>query len=321
MVLENKALRNKITSILNYYTIKNFDKVIEEANRILKKRPNIDLLWNILGLTYQQRGNFEKAEMNFFRCLQVNPKNISAINNLGNNYKYLFNYSKSKEYLKKALEINPKYLNALVNYGSLQFELNQFSKALELFNQALLIDKNSITVRINLVLIYQSTGDYKKAINLLKEVNKLNPEITRADKMMSALINYNENSEHLLMMEKKLKEFNFNDDQKIFLHFALAKAYEDQKEFLKATEHIEIGNNLKMSSSSYNLEREKKLFKNIKSLFNNYNFKDNQILKSKKKIIFILGMPRSGTTLVEQIISSHPDFYGAGELSFLSRVV
>ena len=79
MVLENKALRNKITSILNYYTIKNFDKVIKEANRILKKRPNIDLLWNILGLTYQQRGNFEKAEMNFFRCLQVNPKNISAI--------------------------------------------------------------------------------------------------------------------------------------------------------------------------------------------------------------------------------------------------
>jgi tetratricopeptide (TPR) repeat protein len=321
MILKNKDLKNKVSTILNHYTVKNYEKLIQDANSLLKKNPNIDILWNILGLTYQQKGEFEKAETNFYKCLQVNPKNISAINNLGNNYKYLFNYTKAEEYFNKAIEQNSKYLNALVNYGNLKFELNQFTDALKLLHRALVIDEKSISVRVNLALVYQSTGEYKKAINFLKEINVLNPKIVRADKMMSALINYNENDEHLVKMEKKLKELALDDNQKIFLYFALGKAYEDKQNFSKATEHIEIGNHLKMTSSSYNIDRERKLFKNIKNLFSDYSFDNKSTIKSNKNIIFILGMPRSGTTLVEQIISSHPDVYGAGELNFLSRII
>ena len=320
-MLDNKSLKERISIIFNYYTVKNFDKLIEEANRLLKKNPNIDLLWNILGLTYQQKGNFEKAETNFFKCLQVNPKNISATNNLGNNYKYLFNYNKAEDYFQKALKQNPKYLNALVNYGNLKFELNQSLEALKLLNKALIIDDKSISVNVNLALVYQSIGEYEKAINILKKINELNPNVVRADKMMSALIDYNKDKDHLLSMEKKLEELELNDDQKVFLHFAIGKAYEDQKNYLKATEHIEFGNNLKLSTSNYSLDREKKLFLNIKNLFDKYNFKSKKSVNTKKKIIFILGMPRSGTTLVEQIISSHPEVYGSGELNFLSRVV
>ena len=321
MTLENKELKNKISIILNYYITKNYDKLIEEANKLLKKRPNIDLLWNAMGLAYQQKGEFEKAEKKFFTCLQVNPKNISAINNLGNNYKYLFNYSKAEEYFQKALEKNSKYLNALVNYGNLKFELNKFTEALKLLNQALLLDNKSISVKINLALVYQSIGEYEKAINLLKEINTLDPSIVRADKMISALINYHGNDDHLNQMEKKLIQLKLDNNQKVFLHFALGKAYEDQKNYQKAIDHIEIGNQLKMSTSDYNLDREKILFKNIKKLFFNYSFNKNKAEKSKNKMIFILGMPRSGTTLVEQIISSHPDVYGAGELNFLSRLI
>ena len=319
--MNTNKLKEKISIIINLYNVKDYDKVIKEADRVLKKNPNIDLLWNILGLSHQQKGNFDKAEINFFRCLQINPKNISATNNLGNNYKYLFNYSKAEEYFQKALSKNSKYLNALVNYGNLKFELNQSLEALDLLNKALVIDEKSISVNINLALVYQSIGEYKKAINILKKVNTLNPNIVRADKMMSALINYNKDNEHLLSMEKKLKELELNDDQKVFLHFAIGKAYEDKKDYLKATEHIETGNELKMSSSSYNLDRENKLFQNIKNLFSDYDFKNQKFTESKKKMIFILGMPRSGTTLVEQIISSHPEVYGSGELNFLSRVV
>ena len=321
MILENNDLKKKISVILKYFTVKNYDKVIEEANRLLKKKPNLDILWNVLGLTYQQRGNLKKAEENFFRCLQANPNNISALNNIGNNYKYLFNYKKAVEYFEKALLINPKYLNALVNYGNLKFELNQFAEALELLNQALGIDDKSISVRINIALVYQSTGEYKKAIYILKEVTELNPSFVRADKMMSALIDYNENDEHLILMEKKLIELDLNKDQKIFLHFAIGKAYEDKKNFLKATDHIDKGNDLKMSSSTYNLDKEKMLFNNIKNLFANYNFKKTITKKDSKNLIFIMGMPRSGTTLVEQIISSHPNVYGSGELNFLSRII
>ena len=152
-------------------------------------------------------------------------------------------------------------------------------------------------------------------------INVINPNVVRADKMMSALINYNKDDEHLLYIEKKISELALSDNQKVFLHFAIGKAYEDKKNYLKATEHIELGNNLKLSSSNYNLDRENKLFTNIKNLFGGYDFKTQELSKSKVKMIFILGMPRSGTTLVEQIISSHPDVYGSGELNFLARVI
>ena len=319
--MNTDKLKERIPIIVNLYNSNNFPIVIKEANTLLKKNPNIDFLWNILGLSYQHLKNFEKAEKNFFRCLQVNPKNISAINNLGNNYKYLFNYAEAEKYFLKALEQNSKYLNALINYGNLKFELNQSLEALELLNKALLIDTKSVSVNINLALVYQGIGEYDKAIKILKNINTLNPKIVRADKMMSSLINYKNNNDHLLSMEQKLKELKLDDNQKIFLHFAIGKAYEDQNNYLKATEHIELGNNLKMSSSTYNLDREKKLFKNIKDLFINYDFTKQRLPESKKKILFILGMPRSGTTLVEQIISSHPDVYGSGELNFLSRIV
>ena len=321
MMLENKNLQSKISAILNLYTVKKFNELIEKANKLLKKNPNIDLLWNVLGLTYQQKGEFEKAEKYFFRCLQVNPKNIGARNNLGNNYKYLYNYSKAEEYFQEILKVNPQYLQALVNYGNLKFELNQFKEALTLLSRALLVDGKSVSVMLNLSLIHQSIGEYEKAINLLKKINKLKPDIVRADKMMSALIDYNTDTEHLLLMEKKLRELNLNNDQKVFLHFAIGKAYEDQKNFSEAAKHIENGNLLKFSSAHNNLDRERKLFKNIKDLFIDYNFDNKKNTKSKKKIIFILGMPRSGTTLVEQIISSHPNVYGSGELNFLSNIV
>ncbi len=319
--MNTDKLKEKIPILVNLYNTNNFEQVIKEANTLLKKNPNIDFLWNLLGLSYQSLKNFEKAETNFFRCLQVNPKNIGAINNLGNNYKYLFNYSEAEKYFIRALGQNPKYLNALINYGNLKFELNQSLESIDLLNKALLIDKNSVSVNINLALVYQGIGEYKKAIKILKNINILNPNIVRADKMMSSLINYKDNNDHLLLMEKKLKELKLNNNQKVFLHFAIGKAYEDQNNYLKATKHIETGNNLKMGTSEYSLDRERKLFKNIKDLFINFDFAKQRLSESKKKMIFILGMPRSGTTLVEQIISSHPDVYGSGELNFLSRVV
>ena len=76
---------------------------------------------------------------------------------------------------------------------------------------------------------------------------------------MSALIDYNTDTEHLLLMEKKLRELNLNNDQKVFLHFAIGKAYEDQKNFSEAAKHIENGNLLKFSSTHNNLDRERKL--------------------------------------------------------------
>jgi len=324
MSLENKSIKNKISILVNYYSVKKYDKLIEEANRILKKNPSIDILWNMLGLTYQQLGNFSEAEKNFFKTLQINPRNISAINNLGNNYKYINDYENAKKYFQKALDGNSNYVPALINYGNLKFEFNKCDEAINFFDRALRVDSKIPLVHLNLAQVHQSLGHFEKSILHLEQINKLKPELTRSDKILSGLINYKADDEHLLSMEKKLKNLKLDDNNKIELYFAISKAYEDKLNYAKAFQFFEDGNKLKRSKSNYSINVDKKLFRNIKNLFRDYKndtTKNNKTNKTNKNIIFILGMPRSGTTLVEQIISSHKDVYGAGELNYLNKLI
>ena len=321
MSLENKPLKEKISILVNYYQIKDFDKLIAEANRALKKNPNIDFLWNLLGLTYQQLGNYSDAQKKFLRALQVNSNNMSAINNLGNNYKYQNNFEEAENYLKKALDKNPKYIPALINLGTLKFGFNKFEEALTYLKKAVEVDDKLHAVHLNLSLIYQSLGQFEKAIVHLKKINQLKPEFTKSDKMQSVLINYKSENSHLSLMEDKLKKLSLKDDEKIQLYFALAKAYEDKSNFSKAFNCLESGNKLKRAQSDYTINKEKKLFKDIKDLFINHEFNTIDFKQSNKNIIFILGMPRSGTTLVEQIISSHNNVFGAGEIGYLSKLI
>ena len=319
MTLENKNLKDKISKLVNYYNVKNYEKLIEEANIILKKNPDIDILWNMLGLAYQQLGDYHIAEKKFLICLKVNPDNISAINNLGNNYKYIYNFKKAEEYFDKALSGNSNYIPALINYANLKFEFNKFKEALTYLNRALKIDSKVLTVHLNLALVHQSLGDFNKSSIHLKEINNLYPEFTQSDKILSGLINYKNDKEHLLLMEHKLNNLELNDNNKIQLYFALSKAYEDKLDFLKASQYFEKGNKLKRSKFDYDINKDKKLFQNIKDLFSTFKLDDTK--SNDNKIIFVLGMPRSGTTLVEQIISAHKNIFGAGELGALSKLI
>ena len=321
MISQDKTLRDRISIIVNYYNAKNFDKVIEEANRLLKKNPAVDFLWNILGLTYQNLKNYNIAEKKLLIALKINPKNLSAINNLGNNYKYVYNFDKAEENFLKVLKIKPDYVSALVNYGNLKFQLNKFEDSIRLLNKALVINDKIISIHLNLSLVYQSLGNFDKAIDHLKIINLLDPNYTRIDNMISALLNYNNDQKHFDLMQNKLKSLKLSDNQKIPLYFGLSKAYEDKKEFSKAAENFEKGNNLKRKQSNYSIDKDKTLFHQIKTLFANYEDNKLTLNPSKKKIIFIIGMPRSGTTLVEQIISSHKNVFGGGELNYLNKLI
>ena len=278
-------------------------------------------MWNILGLTYQNLGNYEEAEKKFLRTLQVNPENISAVNNLGNNYKYINNFEKAEEYFKKAIQAKPNYISALVNYGNLKFELNEFEESLDFLNRALELNNKTILIHLNLSLVYQALGNFEKAINHLKIINNLDPSFTKADKMISVLLNYKDEHSHFDSMRDKIQSFSLDNNQKIFLYFGLSKAFEDKGEFSKSTDCLEKGNKLKRIQSNYSINKDKKLFQDIKELFNSVKFDKLRITPSTNKIIFILGMPRSGTTLVEQIVSSHKNVFGAGELNYLSKLI
>ncbi len=124
-------------------------------------------------------------------------------------------------------------------------------------------------------------------------------------------------------MKNMLNDSSFGISDKAYLCFALAKAYEDLDEYDKSFNYLNQGNRLRKKELNYDINYDKKLTSKIKSIFSIKNLgvdiQDNK--DTSIRPIFIVGMPRSGTSLVEQIIASHAKVHGAGELETMTRIV
>ncbi len=319
----NKTTQEKIKKLFNYFQNGNFEHVIRECRSLLKKFPYSVALHNLLGLSLQQINNCEDAKESYLKALQLDSKNPAVLNNLGSVCRVLEDFENSENYLIRVLKIQPNYINALSNYGNLKRELNDFKGAIELYKKALSIDDKQFLIHHNLAITYQGLGEFDLSKKHSLIALDINPEHTLSHKILSSLSKYTtEDNEHFKLIKKKLDQEKLSDKQKIELNFSLSKAYEDMGNFEKSFTHMDNGNIIQRKSIKYNIDDEVVHFNNIKDIFLNYNFKEKKERKSEeKKIIFICGMPRSGTTLVEQIIASHEKVYGAGELNYLSKSI
>ena len=139
---------------------------------------------------------------------------------------------------------------------------------------------------------------------------------------MSQITKYKINDNHFNFLKNSYENTKINNEQKAEIAFALGKASEDIKNFDKAFKYYKDGNDYRRKVIDFSIKDEKEEFANIKKIFNrNFfdKFKKSENLDSTP--IFILGMPRSGTTLVEQILSSHPKVFGGDELNFLPKLL
>ena len=137
--------------------------------------------------------------------------------------------------------------------------------------------------------------------------------------MISQSTKYKKEDEHYKSLLNKKDNTNFKKNEKIDLLFSLAKAEEDIGRIDYASKYLLEANKIKKDLINYNVRHEINLLEDIEKIFTNYNRETDKTLKSN--IIFILGLPRSGTSLVEQIITSHTQVFGGGELPILSNII
>ena len=322
--MNKEIIKNKVQQLVNHYNAGNYKLVINESNLLLQQIPNNIFLYNLMGSSFQRLGDQETAKKIFLNILHIDKKNIHAMNNLGNTHKILNEFSLAEKYYTQILEINPNFTSALVNYGSLNYKLNKFDKATALFEKALKIEGDDSLIHYNMGLNYQSLGYLDKARFHFNELLRIDPKSTLADRLISRITNYNINDDHLKKMSEKLNSQDLTENSKIDLYFSLSKAFEDCGNFEKSYSHLELGNKLKNKISEFDTDKNTKLIQNLIKFFENYKFDrklNNNDISKNKNVIFILGMPRSGTSLVEQIISSHPNVYGAGELDYLNNLI
>ena len=319
----NEIKNTKIKKLFNHFQSANYEYVIRECKTILKKFPESPAILNMLGLSLQQIGDYESAKTSYLKTIQFNPQHYAALNNLGTICKTMEDFKSSEKYFLQALKIKPGYIHALSNYANLKREINDFDEAINLYTKALEVDQNQFVIHHNLALTYQGIGKFDLAKKHSLKSLEINPNHVICHKMLSINNKYiDENDNHFKLMKDKLKDENLTKDSKITLNFSISKAYEDMSNFDNAFNHMLIGNDLNRSKIKYNIEKDIELFRQIKDKFSAFNFnkKNNENFESKK-IIFICGMPRSGTTLTEQIISTHKNVFGAGELDYLTTII
>ena len=317
----SEILKKKIEKLVSQYQVGNYNLVIREGKLLIKKLPENPFLYNLIGLSYLNLHDLEFAQKYFIYVLQLDNKNISAFNNLGKLYKDLKKFKLAEENYLYALKLNPDFINGLVNYGSLKYELNKHEEAIKLYNKALTLNSKVPMAHYNLGLVYQALGQFDKAKFHLQKLLEINPKTTVADKILSRFTKYELGNPHIDEMITKLDKIPLNDAEKVNIYFALGKAYEDLNDYEKSFSYLKKGNNTKKRLLKYNIETDLKTFDILKKFFVNYDFKKKNLKTYNKKVLFILGMPRSGTSLVEQIISSHSNVYGAGELPYLYNII
>lgn len=318
--MENNYHKKKIQIVINNFNAKNFNFVISKSIDYLKKFPQTIILYNLLGSSYQSIGEHIKARDVFIEGLKLDSKNIAMQNNLANCYKYLLQYEDSENLFKKIIEKNPKYINAYVNLGNLKRDINKFKEAIEFYEAANKIAPNNHIILYLLALAHQGLGDFERSIEYAKKVLLINPNFVNADHLISLSKTYKKDDWHYISLMDKIKSSKLNEIEKIELYFSLSKANEDQNNINESYKFLKIGNDLNKKKIKYDVNNDLKLIKSIKDLFDKIDFKRFSN-KNSDKIIFVLGMPRSGTSLVEQIISSHSKVIGGGEMPIMSNLV
>ena len=319
----NLFFKKEIKKIMNYFNAGKYDVVITKSKILLKKNPEFMVLYNIIGISLQKINRYEEAKNIFLQGLKINSNSLDLILNLANIYKAEKKYNLAEEFYQKILKINPTYILALLNYGNLKNDLNQSEEALELYERALKVDNNNYSIHFNKAFMLQSTGKFEDAIFHSKKCLELNSNCTPADILLSKMLDYKENDWHLQSMLTKINNQDIAIENLYDLHFAIGNVYEKIGELTLSINHVHKANEIKRKNLKFNINDEIKLINSIKNTFNNLDLNTLQIDNDhpNKNIIFILGMPRSGTTLVEQIISTHPNVYGAGELFILAQII
>ncbi len=318
--MKNNYISKQIQILLNQFNAKNFELVISKGKVLIKKYSEYAILYNLVGSAQQNIGNYLEASKYFKSGLQLDKNNIALMNNLAMNYKNLLDYQSAEDLYSKIIKINDKYINAYINLGNLKRDLNQFEEAIKFYEKALSIQNKNPIIFYSLALANQGIGNFEKSVFYSQEALNLDPNFTRADHLISQSTKYNKNNEHYINLKNKFDNLNSKSFEKVDLYFSLAKAEEDIGNIEKASNYLINGNKLRKELANYKLSSDINTLKSIKEKFSKLDIQAT-IGYEKNNIIFILGMPRSGTSLVEQIITSHTDVFGGGELPILSNIV
>ena len=290
-----------------------FKKVlIEDGN-------NIDAL-RFMGILAFKSGNHDIAEAMLTKALKLDPTYSLAWANLAQVFSVTGQLDKAKKSFKNILNMTPKNGLIWAEYGTVLTKLANYKEGRDAYLKALEFKPDSPRVHLSLGHVYKTMGEIDNSIDSYKNTILQNNLSGEAYWSLANLKTYSFSMNEIKDMEETLKG-DMSDIERSQMYFALGKAYEVKKDFDKSFKNYYEGNKVKKALIKYSSDDTTDNTKRILDFFNQENIQ--KLAKSStndRDPIFILGMPRSGSTLVDQIISSHSKVDGTQELPNIIKI-
>jgi len=284
----------------------------------LELRPDDPFAFLNLGNALQGIGDFEEAISCYREALRFKPDLTEAYYDMGNAFKAEGKLRQAISCYEEALSLNADDFSTVYNMGNAYQDLNKLDNAISCYKRALEIQPDSASAYNNMGNAFQTQGNFEEAVSSYTNALEIKPGYAEAFYHLAGAekIN-NENKEEVLQLASRLSEKQLSEDSAVYLNFGLGKIYDDLGQFEKAFECYRIGNQLERSEHEFDPESSAAYISAIIETFSADFLEEKQSWRHDSQMpIFIFGMPRSGTTLVEQIVSSHPKVLAGGELDF-----
>ncbi len=330
----------------------NDDAAIRAYKRAVKIAPNMSKAWNNLGNEYLLKGQYEKSLEFFQRAVAAEPANTLALENLaeaelksGNENAAVAAYeelsrrapdnaafhervgtlcmhvraAEAEMRLRRAADLEPDDLKWQMALATFLSKRRRDEESLEIFARILAAHPGHREALSKRAQSLKILGRTEEAEAVYRHLLTALPADPRPLKDISELKRFRVGDPDIAVMESYLEDPEQGTDACQALRFGLAKAYHDLREYDRAFAHLREANRLKRQRLTYDVRTDVKGMRKLCQIFSPELMKKTVAPPQTAPVpIFIIGMPRSGTTLVEQILASHPEVGAGGEMTFMA---
>ena len=320
-----KAIQLNPNEINAHFNLSNILTNLEKLNeaefhirKAIQLNPDCENSHSNLGNILNKIGKFKEAELHTRKAIQLNPDFLNAHSNLSSILSNLGKLNEAEFHARKAIQLNPDFLNAHSNLSSILSNLGKLNEAEFHARKAIQLDPQEAKAYLNLGCILRDLGKLNEAEILIRKVIELNPDCVRGYYCLSKL--------RYTGKCKKWKDYLFSKDilenksnlEKIDIYFAKSNILHNEKEFKKSSKYLKLANDLKQkiypSNKCYLIKKSKNLLIETDKIDQNNNKKEYL-----PQCIFIVGMPRSGSTLIESILSMNENLEDLEEINILEE--
>ncbi|MGO9969651.1 MAG: tetratricopeptide repeat protein [Bryobacteraceae bacterium] len=289
---------------------------IAHYERALVLNPRHVNAHNNLATALIAQGRTADAIARLERALVLNPGHADLHNNLG---VALIAQGRIREAIaqyERVLVLRPDDANAHSNLGTALAEQGSIADAMSHLERALVLNPRHADAHNSLGNIFKDEGKFDDAMAHYGRAIAIRPDFGEAHLNRTEIKSFHPGDAGLAVLEALAGRNDLSANTALRIHFAVAKALEDTGDYARALEHLRQGNALKRKQLDYDEGRVLNLFQRVSTVFDGRLLDRFQGEGDPSSVpVFVLGMPRSGSTLIEQILASHPQIHGAGELT------